>query len=265
MKQVEVVDGYAWDPKVITKDWNEKVLPHLPRTALIPALFAQAEGDEMYTYVHRPVINPILQGTVFENILSSMPFNFNRAIFVYIPEGMCLRHHTDPDNKYHISVVENKGSFYYDYNTHTGVHLPADGRLRRINSAECHHTAVNGGVEGRVHLVMTEYECDDLTPQNIYTARMVFDYSNCNLKDQYTGKRDLGSTIEQNMTMELTRATYRTKKLFKMHAHKDGDNRVYEGVWTDKQAMYDVINSDVFWKTQEALKEFNIDMRYEID
>lgn len=265
MKQVEVVEGYQWDPEVVLSDWKDKVLPHLPRTALLPAVFAENPDEEMFTYVHRPVINPILKGTVFEEVLTSMPFKLNRAVFIYIPEGMCLRHHTDPDNKYHLSVVENQGSFYYDYNTRTGEHLPADGKIRRINSAECHHTAVNGGVDARVHLVMTEYECETTSPTSIYTGRMIYDYSECNVKHLFTGKRDLGSTIEQNMTMVLTNKAYSSKKMYKMSAHKDGDARVYEGQWTSKQAMYDLLESDEFWKTEEALKEFNIKLKYEID
>lgn len=265
MKQVQVVEGFQWDAEIIKRDWEEKVLPHLTRTALIPALFANNAEEELFTYVHRPVINPILKNTIFEKILNEMPIKLNRAVFIYIPEGMCLRHHNDPDNKYHVSVIENQGSFYYDYNTQTGVHLPADGKLRKINSAECHHTAVNGGVEGRIHLVMTEYECDTAEPEQIYSSRMIYDYSKCDVKDLFTNKRDIGSTIEQNFTMPLNRYSYNSKKVYKLNATKEAETRTYHIYWSDKQTMLDVFNSDMFWQTQEALKEFNIELRYEID
>lgn len=262
---VEVMDTFPqWDPEIVRRDWEEKVLPHLPRSALIPALFAENPDEEMFTYVHRPKINEILKGTIFEEVLSTMPINLNRAVFIYIPEGMGLRHHMDPDNKYHLSVVENPGSFYYSYDTQRGYHLPADGKIRKINSAETHHTAFNGGVDGRIHLVMTEYECDDLKPEKLFVSRTVHDYSNCTLKDQFTGKRDLGSTIEQNFTMPLTRYSYNTRKVHKLNATKDGESRVYEIYWTDEQAMHEAYNSDLYWKTYEALKEFGIDMSYEI-
>jgi hypothetical protein len=264
MKQVEVVEGYQWDAEAIRRDWTEKVLPHLPRNTIISAVFAENPAEEMYTYVHRPVINPILEGTVFEDILKNVPFELNRAVFIYIPEGMCLRHHNDPDNKYHISVIENGGSFYYDYNTRTGEHLPADGKLRRINSAHCHHTAVNGGCEARIHLVMTEYECDSIKPAQTFSSKLHFDYSQCNIMDQFTGKKDIASTIEQNFTMPLTQSFYRTKKVHKLHATNDGMSRTYSMEWTDKQKMIEAYDSDMFWQTQVVLDEFGIRLYYEI-
>lgn len=264
MKQVEVVNGCEWDAKLIEKDWYEKVLPHLTRNSIIPAVFAENEDEEMYTYVHRTKINPILIGTVFEDILKNVPFNLNRAVFIYIPSGMCLRHHTDPDNKYHVSVIENPGSFYYDYDSHTGIHLPADGKLRRINSAECHHTAVNGGVEARIHLVMTEHECEDETPAKTYMSKLHYDYSECNILDEFTGKKDIASTIEQNFTMSLTQFFYRTKKVHKLHATNDGDIRTYNIIWSDENVMKASYESDMFWQTEEALKEFGVKLYYEI-
>ena len=262
MNQVEDVIGYKWDAWQIRADWYNKVLPHLTRNSIIPAVFAENPDEEMFTYVRRTKINPILEGTIFEDILKRVPFNLNRAVFIYIPEGMCLRHHTDPDDKYHISVIENPGSFYYDYDRRTGVHLPADDQLRKINSSECHHTAINGGVEPRIHLVMTEHECDVPNPSQTFVSKLSYDYSDCNCMGLFTGKRDIASTIEQNFTMSLTQAMYRTKKVHKLHATNEHNARSYEIHWADHQTMCDMINSDIHWQTEEALKVFGIKLTH---
>lgn len=264
MNQVTVVDGFQWDADRIRDEWTDKVLPHLTRNTIIPAVFAENPEEEIFTYVHRPVINPILHGTVFEDILKTVPFKINRAVFIYIPEGMCLRHHIDPDDKYHVSVIENRGSFYYDYDRQTGVHLPADGKLRKINSSQCHHTAVNGGVEPRIHLVMTEYECDDIAPAQTYTSKLSYNYSNCNVTDLFTGKRNVASTIEQNFIMPLTQTMYRTRKLHKLHAANEDNARTYTVQWSDRDAMYRAHEGDMLWQTQAALAEFGVVLTHEI-
>lgn len=177
---------------------------------------------------------------------------------------MCLRHHNDPDDKYHLSVIENPGSFYYNYDTQKGYHLPADGRIRRINSSRCHHTAVNGGVEGRVHLVITEHEYDDYDAPQLYHFRWNFDYSEAKLGDIFTGKRDIASTIEQNFTIPLTQYAYRTRKVCKLQASNIDSGRMYNMYWSSQAAVDDFINSDIFWTTCEVLKQFNIRLKYEL-
>ena len=267
--QVQEVPGLQWDPEIVTRDWNEKVLPHLNRTGILPALFAENPDEEMLSYVHRPVIAEYLKGTVFEEVLTKVPehlgIKLNRAVFIYIPAGMCLRHHNDPDNKYHLSVVENPGSFYYDYDRKTGAHLPADGKIRQINSEDCHHTAVNGGVDARIHLVMTEYECDDLQPKTVYHSKMTYDYSGYADADTFTGKRDIDSTIEQNFMMPLDSFAYHTRKVYKLSAASVDNRRTYYIQWTDYDTMMAAFNSEIFWETQEVLNLFNIKLSYEID
>lgn len=264
-ESVQVFGDYQYDPAEVKHDWENKILPHVARNGILQACFTEHPEFEDYTYFHRPVINPVVKGTVFERAINEMPFLLNRSVFLILPAGFCLRHHNDPDNKYHLSVIENRGSFYYDYDKQRGFHLPADGKIRQINSADAHHTAVNGGVESRTHFIMTEYVCDDLNPKRLYTMHVEYDYSKSIMQEQLTGIKDIRSTIEQNFMMPfMTEVFYKTKKLYGCRSNNTSTSKIYDLLWTDKDAMMDAINGDNYWKAKESLKEFGIDLRYEV-
>lgn len=261
---VELFGDFKYDPEEVLSDWNNKILPNIPRNGILQASFAEDPNFEDYTYFYRPNINPIVQGTIFERVLKEMPFKMNRSVFIVVPAGFCLRHHNDPDNKYHLSIVENKGSFYYDYDKQKGYHLPADGRIRKINSTEAHHTAVNGGIESRTHFIMTEYVCEDITPKKTYKVCVKFDYANSTVLPDFNGVQDLRSTVEQNFLMPfMNEAFYLSKKVYGCKGSNTNTGRYYDFIWTDKDAMYSALNGDNFWKAKEGLKEFNISLDYE--
>lgn len=265
-ESVQLFGGYQYDPMEVKHDWETKILPHVARNGILQACFAENPEFEEYTYFHRPIINPILSGTVFERVIKEMPFLMNRSVFIILPAGFCLRHHNDPDNKYHLSVIENRGSFYYDYDKQRGYHLPADGRIRQINSAEAHHTAVNGGIESRTHFIMTEYACDNLAPTKTYGLRVEYDYTNSDILSRFDGIQDIRSTIEQNFMMPfMNEAFYKTKKVYGCKGSNTPSSRVYDFMWTDKDAMMDCVSGDNYWKAKESLREFGIELNYEVN
>lgn len=265
-ESVQLFGDFKYDPEQVEYEWANKVLPHCPRNGILQACFTESPEHEDYTYFHRPVLNPILKGTIFEQVLADMPFNINRSVFIIIPAGFCLRHHNDPDNKYHLSVIENKGSFYYDYDKQRGYHLPADGRVRQINSTESHHTAVNGGIEPRTHFIMTEYACDDLTPKSLHKLHVRYDYANSPMVQSFSGGvKDIRSTIEQNFMMPfMNEAFYLSKKVYGCSAGNTDTSRYYNFLWTDREAMHEALAGDNYWKAKESLAEFNITLEYEI-
>jgi hypothetical protein len=264
-ESVQLFGNYQYDPQEVEYDWTNKILPNVARNGILQASFAVNPEYEDYTYFYRPVINPIVKGTIFERVLNDMPFLINRSVFIILPAGFCLRHHNDPDNKYHLSVIENRGSFYYDYDKQRGYHLPADGRIRQINSAEAHHTAVNGGIEPRTHFIMTEYVCDTVSPSKTYGLRVEFDYANSTMLSKFDGIQDIRSTIEQNFMMPfMNEAFYDTKKVWGCKGSNTPTSRVYDFLWTDRDAMMKIIYGDNYWKAKESLKEFGITLNYEV-
>ena len=265
-ESVELFGDFKYDAEQVAYDWTNKVLPNCPRNGILQACNTTSPEYEDYTYFHRPVINPILKNTIFEKVINEMPFKLNRAVFIIIPAGFCLRHHNDPDNKYHLSIIENRGSFYYDYDKQRGYHLPADGRIRQINSTESHHTAVNGGIEPRTHFIMTQYSCEDLNPKSLYKLRVEYNYANSNMLSKFEGGvKDIRSTIEQNFMMPfMNEAFYLSKKVYGCSAGNTDTSRYYNFLWTDRDAMFNAINGDNFWKAKEALKEFGITLEYEV-
>lgn len=264
-ESVQLFGEYQFDPAEVKHDWETKILPNVARNGILQACFAEDPEFEDYTYFHRPIINPVVKGTIFERVIHEMPFLMNRAVFIILPAGFCLRHHNDPDNKYHLSVVENRGSFYYDYDKQRGYHLPADGRIRQINSAESHHTAVNGGVDPRTHFIMTEYVCDNLNPKQTYNMRVEYDYAGSPMQEQLDGIKDIRSTIEQNFMMPfMNEVFYKSKKVYGGRGSNTATSRMYDLIWTDEDAMMAAVSGDNFWRAKEGLKEFGINLRYEV-
>lgn len=245
---VSIYGDYHYSVSEIKSDW-EKISDQLPRNGLLTCLTSADPDKENYAYSERKVINPILEGTVFEKVIrDQMPLV--RAVFVAIPPGMCLRQHNDPDNKVHLSVLENGASFYYNYDTNKGDNIPADGHLYRVNSGESHHSAVNAGVETRVHLVMSKYYSVN-TPTNKY--RLWFDYSNCNIKLHEKG--DLRTTVDQNFMMKYIQEIVQSGKAHEIYGNDNENMREYIITSNGPLDLDDLL----LFKIKHALSYFNVE------
>jgi hypothetical protein len=101
------------------------------------------------------VINPEFQGTVIEDLLLSLPFQYGRTRFIRMPGKKCLSIHADPTVRYHCAITTHPDCYivFKDGDTGTFFHIPADGYLYEMDATRT-HTAINARKEERIHLVI---------------------------------------------------------------------------------------------------------------
>jgi hypothetical protein len=161
---------YKVDP-VILKDQTMEILKKFPFNKQNQICFQntsenydvyQGTGDARLS--HCPMygleekdfkfFNPEFQGTVFEEIYNSFPVKIGRMRLMSLPAKKCYWMHTDPYMvRYHFAIITNEDA-YILYRKHGHYHIPVDGHCYVMNTTE-HHTAVNAGLEDRIHLVIS--------------------------------------------------------------------------------------------------------------
>jgi len=97
--------------------------------------FDPAFADTYFETVHRELIRRFPIGRM--RVLSKDVYN-------------CNSWHRDPEPRLHIPIVTNPGSLFIV--NHHVTHLPADGSVY-FTDTRGYHTALNGGLEPRVHIV----------------------------------------------------------------------------------------------------------------
>jgi hypothetical protein len=95
------------------------------------------------------------RGTVIEDVLKNLPFEYGRTRLMLMGPKSCLSMHADPTRRYHFAITTNPGCYMAGMPGPTGTlhHIPADGKLYELD-AHLTHTAVNAGDSDRVHLVI---------------------------------------------------------------------------------------------------------------
>lgn len=63
----------------------------------------------------------------------------------------CYAAHCDPDDRYHLSIINNEHSYLLDLESNTMHTVPTDGYVYRMDTSIM-HTAVNAGAYSRVQL-----------------------------------------------------------------------------------------------------------------
>lgn len=265
---VERVGTNHWDPKQIKKDWIEKLAPLMPRTALLNATKPLNDSHVDYTYSEMPVLEEYVKGTVFEEIIQSVPSKIGRCTFISIPPSFCLRYHRDPDYKYHIAIDDLPGNFFYDLEEQKGYVLPTDGYLYRIHARKRCHTAVNSSIAYRTHLVIGEYVCDDSDPNQTYTSKVKLDLRKCIINENIP-KLSIGNTIEQAFMVDWISDSYYTHKVFSNSASniiEDGVTvgREYTITWTCKKTMMERMFHPVFVATGFSLRNVGVDLYFDV-
>ena len=202
---VERVTTVPFDRKQIRKDFDEFILPHMPRKVpLLNATLPENPDDQGYLYIHRPVYEEYVQGTIFEEILDAMPFKNGRATFIHQLPGMTLRFHRDPDDKYHIAIDDGPGAFFTDMENQLTYRVPCDGHMYKLRTANHYHTAVNADCKPRTHLVMNPYMFNDDPNAPTVTCSATFDFTNAILPDIFTSVATPANTIEQGFFIKWT-------------------------------------------------------------
>lgn len=92
------------------------------------------------------------RGTVFEEILASLPIPVGEARIVILKPGVCYQSHADIDDRYHINI-QGHYSYLIDLDTHTMFETVADGCWYTMNTS-VRHVAANFGRSNRVQLVV---------------------------------------------------------------------------------------------------------------
>ncbi len=99
-------------------------------------------------------IDPRFLDNYFCEVLNALKARFKIGRARILSKGLynCNSWHRDPEPRIHIPVVSNPGSLFI-VNNHC-THLPADGSVY-FTDTRGYHTALNGGLYHRVHLVVT--------------------------------------------------------------------------------------------------------------
>lgn len=106
------------------------------------------EGEGQWNMIH-----PDLAGTWWQDFFSSLPIPVFRSRIMIMPARVCYSIHTDDNARLHIAVkTHNQAKFIFTRPPEI-LHIPADGRIYWVNTKE-EHTAINGSLEDRVHIVM---------------------------------------------------------------------------------------------------------------
>lgn len=97
-------------------------------------------------------LDPRFEDTYFKEVLSLLTDRFPLGRARILSKGLynCNSWHRDPEPRIHIPIVSNPGSLFI-VNNHC-THLPADGSVY-FTDTRGYHTALNGGLYERVHLV----------------------------------------------------------------------------------------------------------------
>ncbi|MEE9417054.1 MAG: hypothetical protein V3V01_17375 [Acidimicrobiales bacterium] len=95
---------------------------------------------------------PDVRGSYFEHVHEELGarFQVGRMRVLWKALYNCNSWHRDPEPRIHVPIIANPGSLFV-VNNHC-THLPADGSVF-FTDTRGYHTALNGGLEGRVQLV----------------------------------------------------------------------------------------------------------------
>jgi len=96
--------------------------------------------------------DPRFAGTYFETVHQELTGRFPIGRMRVLSKGVynCNSWHRDPEPRLHIPIISNPGSLFIV--NHHVTHLPADGSVY-FTDTRGYHTALNGGLEPRVHIV----------------------------------------------------------------------------------------------------------------
>lgn len=95
---------------------------------------------------------PEARGTYVETVHAELSerFTVGRMRLLSKASYNCNSWHRDPEPRVHIPIVSNPGSLFIV--NHHCTHLPADGSVY-FTDTRGYHTALNGGLDERIHLV----------------------------------------------------------------------------------------------------------------
>jgi hypothetical protein len=106
------------------------------------------EAEEQWNIIH-----PQLAGTWWEDFFNSLPVKVYRSRLMVMQPRTCYSIHSDANPRLHIAITTNPQARFIFTRPPQIIHLPADGKIWWVDTRE-EHTALNGSMENRIHLVM---------------------------------------------------------------------------------------------------------------
>ena len=116
--------------------------------------YKEVAKDELIDESEFTELVDVFKGTYFEKIHKELSARYpiGRVRILEKDSFNCNSWHRDPEPRIHIPIYTNPGALLII--NHHCTHLPADGSVY-FTDTRGYHTALNGGVNPRVHLVAT--------------------------------------------------------------------------------------------------------------
>ena len=116
--------------------------------------YEEVAKDELIDESEFTELVDVFKGTYFETIHKELSARYpiGRVRILEKDSFNCNSWHRDPEPRIHIPIYTNPGALLII--NHHCTHLPADGSVY-FTDTRGYHTALNGGVKPRVHLVAT--------------------------------------------------------------------------------------------------------------
>jgi hypothetical protein len=93
------------------------------------------------------------KGTLFEDILESIPMPIGEARLMRLARGTCYSSHADIDDRFHLNLVSNDQSYLIDLENHIMHQLHTDNNFYVMDAGRL-HIAANFGSTDRIQLVI---------------------------------------------------------------------------------------------------------------
>lgn len=98
-------------------------------------------------------VHPDLVGTWWETFFSSLPVKVFRTRIMRMKPKSCYSIHKDDTPRLHIAIHPTPESRFLFFKPDEAIHFPCDGKIWWVDTTR-YHSAMNGGTDERVHLVM---------------------------------------------------------------------------------------------------------------
>jgi hypothetical protein len=260
MRNIVERTGIKFDPQQVLEEW-EAIKHHMSRIGLMNACLPNEGIDRLkYFYIENPNVVPEIQGTIFEKFIRALPIKVSRGSFLNLIPNQCLRWHRDPDNKWHLHINDNPGTFFYDIEEAEAFPTHADGYVYRYNTAGRYHTAMNTSCFNRTHLVIAEYHCRESNPNKVWAQEVTVKIPKTM---QYPPKISVGDSIEQAFMVKWNARTIHNGYVFSGAAHDTEDeefiNRHYTFEFINPDKLLEAFDGE-FDMIQQSLKALGIDM-----
>lgn len=107
--------------------------------------------------IEHPILNEVFKGTYFEEIVNTIG-EIGRIRIMHCLPRSCLSLHYDIDMRYQLAIIPSEHAYLVHQINETDLkmyNIPGDGIVRLLNSRDMRHSAINFGMQMRIHLVFS--------------------------------------------------------------------------------------------------------------